>query len=194
MAARCLLLDLDGVVRHFDRSVADRLEREHDLAPGSLRREAFEHPRGYAAITGELTRSEWTEQVGRAVGSIAAAHEWLGTWGTADPVMVAAIERIRASGTPVATLTNGTDTIHRELEACGLTDVFDRVYCSWYLRRAKPDPEVFRMVCADLGVVPAEVAFFDDSPANVAGAREAGLSAAPFENARQVLAAVGQLR
>lgn len=181
-----LLLDLDGVVRHFDKSVADGLEIEHGLEIGSLRREAFEHPRGHAAITGGLTRAQWASQVGEAVGSLQAARTWLNTWGTADPAMVELIRDLRATDLPVAILTNGTDTIHEELATCGLDDVFDHVFCTWYLGIAKPEPDVYRRVSADVGVDPAQVLFFDDRMANVTGARSAGMRAELFESHEQV--------
>lgn len=175
-----LLTDLDGVVRHFDKRVADTLEVEHGLEIGSLRREAFGHPRGHAAITGGLTRSAWADEVGAAVGSPAAAHAWLGTWGAADPDMVALLGAVRAAGVPVAVLTNGTDTIHDELATVGLADAFDHVFCTWFIGVAKPDTRVFHHVCGALHVDPGRVVFTDDSAANVVGAADAGLIAHDF--------------
>ena len=189
-----LLLDLDGVVRHFDKSIADNLEIEHGLEIGSLRREAFEHPRGHAAITGGLTRAEWAAEVGEAVGSLEAAQTWLNTWGFADPAMVALIGDLRAADLPVAILTNGTDTIHDELATCGLDGVFDHVYCTWHLGIAKPEPEVYRLVAADIGTDPERVLFFDDRLANVEGARAADMRAELFESADQVQEVVNTLR
>lgn len=182
-----LLTDLDGVVRHFDRRVADDLEIEHGLEIGSLRREAFEHPRGQAAITGGLTRAAWADDVGAAVGSPEAARAWLGTWGAPDLEMVSLLGDVRAAGIRVAVLTNGTDTIHDELATVGLTDAFDQVFCSWFIGIAKPDMRVFTHVCDTLLVDPARVLFIDDSPANVVGAAAAGLIAHDF-------AGVGALR
>lgn len=189
-----LLLDLDGVVRHFDTSVADRLEVEHGLEVGSLRREAFEHPRGHAAITGGLTRAEWAAEVGVAVGSPAAAQEWLNTWGYADAAMVALISQLRASALPVAILTNGTDTIHDELATCGLADTFDHVYCTWHLGVAKPDPDVYLRVAADRRVDPGRVLFFDDRMANVEGALAAGMRAELFQGPKHVEGAVREMQ
>lgn len=179
-----LLTDLDGVVRHFDRSIADDLEAEHGLEIGSLRREAFDHPRGQAAVTGGLTRAAWIDEIGRAVGSLRAAREWLGVtgtpWGRADPAMVDLITGLRANGTPVAVLTNGTDTIDEELLSVGLAVAFDSVFCSWHLGVAKPDRAAFGHVVDATGVPANRILFVDDSPANVVGAREAGLIAHDF--------------
>lgn len=195
MAAIDLLLtDLDGVVRHFDKRIADDLEVEHGLEIGSLRREAFGHPRGHAAITGGLTRSAWADEVGAAVGSPEAAHAWLGTWGAADPAMVLLLAEVRAAGVPVAVLTNGTDTIHDELATVGLTDAFDHVFCTWFIGVAKPDHRVFHHVCDQREVAPNRVLFIDDTPANVLGAAEAGLVAHDFtgvEPLRTTLADLG---
>ncbi|MEM7287559.1 MAG: HAD-IA family hydrolase [Actinomycetota bacterium] len=188
-----LLTDLDGVVRHFDRSVADTLEVTHGLEVGSLRREAFEHPRGQAAITGGLTRSAWADEVGAAVGSPEAAHAWLGTWGAADPVMADLIRTVRAAGVPVAVLTNGTDTIHDELATVGLDAAFDHVFCTWFIGLAKPDPRVFAHVCASLDVQPARVLFVDDSPGNVDGARDAGLLGRNFAGVEDLRSALTDL-
>ncbi len=42
---------------------------------------------------------------------------------------------------------------------------------------SKPDPRIFDLTVARLGVTPERVTFFDDSPANVAAARAVGLQA-----------------
>lgn len=178
------LTDIDGVVRHFDRSVVDTLEARHRLDPGSLRSAAFDHPRGQLAVTGGLTRAEWIAEVGEATGSARAAEDWLGiagsTWGRADHAVVDLIEAVRSAGVAVAALTNGTDTIHRELADVGLSDTFDRVFCSWHMGVAKPDTEVYITVCEAMGVSPDRVFFVDDSDDNVAGAVEAGLRSVAF--------------
>ncbi|MEM7276282.1 MAG: HAD family phosphatase [Actinomycetota bacterium] len=51
----------------------------------------------------------------------------------------------------------------------------DRQYLSFELGLTKPDRPIFDHVVADLGVPAAAVLFLDDSPANVTGARAAGL-------------------
>jgi len=53
--------------------------------------------------------------------------------------------------------------------------VGDRACVSAEFGKRKPDPEAFRRCLTRLGVKPAATLFVDDSPANVAGARAAGL-------------------
>ncbi len=52
---------------------------------------------------------------------------------------------------------------------------FDAVYYSHLIRLRKPNREVFEYVLADAELVAAECVFFDDLPANVQGAQEAGI-------------------
>ena len=56
-------------------------------------------------------------------------------------------------------------------------DEFDHIFNTAELGIAKPNPDVFRLVCATLEVPPERILFIDDLAENVAGATEAGLSA-----------------
>ena len=44
----------------------------------------------------------------------------------------------------------------------------------------KPDPRIFATLCDRAGVAPDQCLFIDDSPRNVAGARDAGMAAHHF--------------
>jgi len=70
----------------------------------------------------------------------------------------------------------------------------DGCFYSNELGRRKPDPEVYLHVCRTLDVAPAEVAFFDDSRENVAGARAVGMHAyhvTGFADLKRVLTELG---
>lgn len=190
MPHQLLLLDLDGVIRHFDPKVNDVLEIQHGLTPGALAQAAFAEPHGSDVIRGRLSRADWVAAVGEAVGAPAAARAWLGTRGVPDPEMVDVIARVRSLGVPVALLTNGTDTIHRELEELHLADLADAVFCSALTGHAKPEPASYLHACAEMGVDPDRVLFFDDTVANVTGAAEVGLDAHLFRSPAQVAAAL----
>mgnify|MGYP002623220428 FL=1 len=62
-------------------------------------------------------------------------------------------------------------TVHR------IQDHFEPCLASHELRALKPEAEIFAAAVARLGVPIDSITFFDDSPANVAGARAAGLDA-----------------
>ena len=55
----------------------------------------------------------------------------------------------------------------------------------------KPDPAIYRLCLDALGCEPRRVLFFDDRPANVEGARRAGMEAHVFESAEQARKVVG---
>lgn len=181
MTIDCVLLDLDGVIRHFDPVVAAAAERRHGLAAGVLVETAM------AAgdlidelVTGRLSRAKWVVEVGRRVGSAAAAAEWLADTGEVDPEMLDLADEIRAGGITVAILTNGTDTIPQEVVDLGIADRVDAVFNTAEIGVAKPDAGAFRHVCEALEVEPKSVYFTDDSVAKLAGAVELGMTAEHF--------------
>ena len=93
-----------------------------------------------------------------------------------------AVECLRAlaeRGVGCHVLTNGPlDGQQRKLAVTGLRDLVDRVYVSEELGVAKPDPEVFRRVLADLAAPADQVLMVGDSfDYDVAPARAIGLPA-----------------
>ncbi len=180
-----ILLDLDGVIRHFDPDHVAGVERRHGLPPGSLVAAAFVPELLNQAITGRITRAEWFGHVGQAVSCLAAAEEWLAARGEAergeiDWELIKLVDQLRASGITVAILTNGTDTIPQEMKELGLPQHFDGIFNSAQIGFAKPDRRVFEVVCRSLDVQPATVFFTDDTPSKLAGAKEIGMTTRTF--------------
>ena len=54
-------------------------------------------------------------------------------------------------------------------------DYFERLYLSFQMGTAKPDPEIFKMVMRDADLKPEETFFIDDSAANCEVARALGI-------------------
>ncbi|NPD80892.1 HAD family phosphatase [Prevotella sp. PINT] len=54
-------------------------------------------------------------------------------------------------------------------------ECFDRMYCSYQLGMAKPDPRIFRHLIEDSGINPAEALYIDDFTANIEAGKAAGL-------------------
>jgi len=181
-----VLLDLDGVVRHFDAEHVGRVEAKHGLAPGALQATAFAERTLLPAITGHITRAQWVANIGHLVGNLDAAEEWLGQRATVDPAMVKLIDSLRASGTTVAVLTNGTSATADELDQAGLSAHLDAVFNSAEIGYAKPDPRVYQSVCEQLDVEPGQVFFTDDKQANVDAAIGYGMQAQHFTSAQQL--------
>lgn len=79
----------------------------------------------------------------------------------------------------LAVLSN-TNDLHFEQVAPAIAPwkpYFVEIFFSHHIGRRKPDPETYRYVLDRLGWAPQHTLFVDDSPANVAGARAAGLRA-----------------
>ncbi len=53
-------------------------------------------------------------------------------------------------------------------------DYFDKLFLSYELGVAKPDPEIFRILIEKHGVVPEETLFFDDGIRNIEAAQKLG--------------------
>lgn len=96
------------------------------------------------------------------------------------PEMLTAIARIRAEGLKTAALTNNWRPDDRD-ETVGnrtpvLADVFDVIVESAIEGLRKPDPRIYELTCARLGVAPAEAIFLDDLGVNLKSARALGMT------------------
>lgn len=180
MTITTVLLDLDGVIRHFDPAHVAGVSARYGIAADDLIVAALSGDLLISAQTGRITREQWIDAVGETVGSRPAAAEWLADRGTVDAEMVALVGELRSQGITVAILTNGTDTIPEELAELGIADLADRVFNTSAIGVAKPDRAIFEHVCHELGVEPAEVFFTDDAPRNAQGGADAGLDAELF--------------
>ncbi|MDQ2859288.1 MAG: HAD-IA family hydrolase [Pseudomonadota bacterium] len=58
-----------------------------------------------------------------------------------------------------------------------LLDIFSVNVCGRDLRRGKPDPEIFLLAAAELGMTPARCFVAEDAPAGVEAARAGGMAA-----------------
>jgi putative hydrolase of the HAD superfamily len=98
-----------------------------------------------------------------------------GAW-RALPDGVELLAELRSRGVPFGALTNMAAGYQRDkLDRVGLADV-PLLVSTDDLGRGKPDPEVFRLGCARLGVPPDQVAYVgDELDIDARGARDAGL-------------------
>jgi putative hydrolase of the HAD superfamily len=181
-----LVLDLDGVLRHFDPAVLAEVEAAVGLDPGSVLAAAFERELLQPALLGQLTHEQWAENVAAALvdrhgidkqAARRAVDGWLAYHGAVDADVLAFVEQVRAAGVPVGLATNATSRLDADLAALGLSDAVDAVVNSSVVGVHKPTKEFFREVCAALNRPPDRCLFVDDDDRNVRGARAAGLSA-----------------
>ncbi len=180
-----LLIDLDGVLRHFDAAHAADVERRYGLPAGVILGTAMHHTRLYPAIEGRVTHAEWLAGVAEALtgdaGGIeparAAVDAWAADRGSIDPVVLAFVREVRAAGVPVGLATNATDWLDADLARLGVAGDFDAVVNASVVGRRKPAREYFAAACAALGVPARRCLLVDDDDRTVRGARVAGLAA-----------------
>jgi epoxide hydrolase-like predicted phosphatase len=93
--------------------------------------------------------------------------------------MLAALRAIRAHGLRTAALTNNwraDDGATMGDRQAGLFDLFDVVVESAVEGLRKPDPRIYELTCARVGVAPDEAVFLDDLGVNLKPARALGMA------------------
>lgn len=189
---RALLIDLDGVLRHWDHSVISGAERRAGLPAGTIAQVAFlDHDLLHRAVTGVIDDVTWRSTIADAIdkmhggGGRQAVEEWSIPEGRVDPEVLS-IVREQRSHRRVGLLTNATTRLRRDLDRLGLQDEFDAVINTSDFGVAKPDPRIFAIAAAQLGSPLENVLFVDDTRANTEAAAALGASTHLFTTASQL--------
>jgi glucose-1-phosphatase len=184
-----ILFDINGVLYRYDRdariaylaSVAKR-------SPAAIRTAVWDTGFEDSGDAGVVDAEAYLRGFGACIGYNLPETEWIAAQRIALIPIAATLglfPRIRA-GVRCAVLTNNNllvlrhfSTLYPDVAAL----VGDRACVSAEFGARKPDPEVYRRCLVRLGAEPAAALFVDDSAANVAGAREAGLHGCEFVDA-----------
>lgn len=185
-----VIVDLDGVIRHWDDETMPALERELDLPPGTVVGAAFDPVRLDRAMRGVLTAEEWYAEIGEAVAEkhgvdadrVATAFSEIG-WRIDETVVDLVAEVRRIAQVPVVLLSNASTRLLDDLLVSGIASSFDSIVSSADIGSAKPDAKAFMAAVEAAGVDAERCLFVDDTPENVVGARALGLRAIQFEDA-----------
>jgi len=188
-----LLLDIGGVVHATGIHLVGRLaEREPALRP------VLERIGGIATERDELwqqmlrrevtERQYWAQraaELGAAVGETWDTRAMIGRmyelpqqdWLRAE--MVDLMADTRAAGLRLGALTNDMTDFHGPewVAQQEHLKLFDVIIDAGLLGILKPDPRAFGRAAGELGLAANRIVFLDDMPANVEGARRAGLIA-----------------
>lgn len=181
-----VVLDLDGLTRHWDADASDAAACAVGAEPGALAAAAFRPERFHAAMTGALTSAAWAAEIGSEVADAcgcapeAIAEVWLQSTWTVDDDMVALIARLHAAGVDLALFSNATDLLEGQIGEMGIADSFSVVLNSWRLGHAKPSLDAYAAATEILRTPPNRILFVDDRPENVAGAVDAGWHAVQY--------------
>jgi putative hydrolase of the HAD superfamily len=176
--AKALLLDFDGVLRHYDPAVDHAVEDRYGLDHGTIFTTAMEPGRYQTLVGGGWTRAQWLADVGAFLEiPVDAMAELAAYRGYIDHEVLGFVRDVRAAGVPVALCTNASIDLDEDLAVLGLTEEFDTVVNSAVVGAAKPAPDYFKAACLAVRTVPRYCLFVDDSHRNVEGARRVGIAA-----------------
>jgi len=201
MGYRAVIFDLGGVVFPSPFEAFDRYEAAHDLPEGSVRaviRTSSETGAWAALERGELHLEEFhraLEAEAAAAGCRLDATALMASVASGfgpRPEMVAAIGRIRDHGLRTAALTN--NWLHPDggtmTEGLPRDELFDVVVESSVVGLRKPDPRIYELVLARLGVEASECAYLDDLGINLKPARAMGMTTIKVVDAASALDAL----
>ncbi|MDU0293231.1 HAD family hydrolase [Saccharothrix longispora] len=147
---------------HCSRLLAGELEYE---SMRNIRTRAF-----FAALGEELDQEEATRRELRRQEVLASGWRLF-------PDVVPCLEWLRATGLPVAAVSNASGRHQRvKIATLGLAQYFDTVLIAGEVGAAKPDRVIFDTACADLGVELGDAVHVGDRlHADAIGARDAGM-------------------
>ena len=101
------------------------------------------------------------------------------------PGVYAALVRLKAAGVRLGLLSNASLEVPQIWPACSLARFFEQPLFSCDVGLMKPQPEIYRLVCARLGVDPSAAVFVGDGgDGEIAGAAAAGMTAVQVDNGR----------
>ena len=193
MSVRAVIFDFGGVLSTSPFEAFTRYERDNGLPEGLIRRLNATNPDANAWA--RLERSE-VDLAGFAdlfaAEALAAGHTVDGAavlgllGGDLRPQMLEALRRCH-DRLKTALLTNNFVPLDAPRDAAAdatgraglmgqVLDHFDVVVESSRVSLRKPDPAIYRLVCDELGVEPAEAVFLDDLGINLKPARAMGMT------------------
>lgn len=188
-----ILIDFDGVLRHWIGSEIKDAETALGLAKGTLFSHAFSHKLLFPAITGKVAHEQWQEQVKAKLAQTHndnVASKLVKAWQQAsweiDFTFLQSLKQL-APTCQYVLVTNATSCLDADLKNAGLTSAFDVVVNSSKIGVTKPDPLFFRKALSLAGSQACRAVLIDDSLDNVTAARTLGIESIHHKNVADTL-------
>ena len=201
MRPQAIIFDYDGVLTLSDRRANEYAAAEEALrlAQGELYRRLWDVAPWQRVKRGEILEAEFWRTILPTCG-LEAADTPYGPLAfllqeEADEAVLGLVRRLRP-GYRLVLLSNATLSYEARWLAFGLYDLFDVVVNSARVGLAKPDPAIYHLTLAWLGLAPGDCLFIDNLPRNTVAAEALGLPSLVFTSAEALeaeLAAHGVL-
>ena len=198
-----VIFDFGGVITQSPFAAFNRLEDERGLPRDFVRRVNSADPDGNAWAQferAEIDAAEFDalfEAESAALGHALAGREVLAVLaGAVRPAMVAALDTLKAKRFALGCITNNVPTGHgagmarsgdRSDAYEAIFARFDQVIESSKAGVRKPDPRIYRMMCAALGVPADACVYLDDLGINCKPAALLGMHAIKVTSGEQAL-------
>lgn len=181
-----ILIDLDGVLRHWPEDHVASVEADFGLTSGTIPKMAFSPDIIELAIRGEIPDEEWRARVAARLQEVhpsldcqAIVDAWSEPSGEVDRDVLALMQACRA-GAAVTLVTNATSRLPKDLDRLGLSKAFDHVVNSSEVGVTKPGAEIFEHALRVSGAAASTALFVDDKVSNVEGAEKVGMTSHLF--------------
>lgn len=195
---KAIIFDVGGVlIRTQNHEPRRRWENDLGLRPWESEEIVFSSEAGMAAQMGKISNEALWDWVGERLqlSGDELTQFRLDFWSgdQLDDELIELIRRLRPAY-KTAIISNATDRLRRELvEEHRIADAFDLIVCSAEEGLMKPQPGIYERTIERLQCQPQEAVFIDDAPANVEGARDAGLNAIHYQEGLDVKQALQRL-
>ncbi|MCX7708363.1 MAG: HAD family phosphatase [Clostridia bacterium] len=181
------IFDIGGVlIRYNTQEVIDILSAKTKCAPDKIER-LFQHDLLYQVETGRMACNAFYENhILNAMPEI-SYEDWIQAFMehySVNPEGMELLQELKAKGHKVYILSNLAE-FHKVAIERSLPEFFhhcEKNFYSYELGFHKPEKEIFEAVCSSIGEKPENCVFFDDMPANVEGANQAGMIGIRFSN------------
>jgi putative hydrolase of the HAD superfamily len=193
VAIRGVVFDIGGVLEITPRMGWDaRWEARLGLPAGELNTRLRDTWR--AGSIGTISEAEVEARVAAALGldatQVAAfmADLWAEYCGTLNAELTAYFAGLRPRYRTAILSNSFVGARAQEQTRYGFGDLCDLIIYSHEVGLQKPDPRIYALTAARLGLAPAEILFLDDVDAAVSAARACGWHAVQFHTTAQAIA------
>lgn len=185
---KAIIFDFGRVISaQKPHSLFKRYEQELGLPAGQLNRVMFGNEAWQEVLVGHKSLDDYWLEIGPSLGlespgEIQAFRERYFADEAINAGVLELLHRLKGHY-KLAVLSNAPPRLTQWLQDWDILDLFDVVVCSGDVGLVKPDPAIFQLTLARLGVAPDQAIFIDDSPGHVAAARVLGLQGIHFTTA-----------
>jgi epoxide hydrolase-like predicted phosphatase len=199
MTIEAIIFDIGGVLEITpDLGVTRNWESRLGLGSGELDDRMHDVWRGgsIGTISEEAVRQAAQERLGLDDEEREAfiADIWREYLGTANTELIEYARRLRPRYRTGILSNSFVGAREREQAAYGFEDLVDEIVYSHESGMSKPDLRIYALACARLKTEPARTVFLDDSQPCVDGAIKAGLHAVLYQDNKQAISDIDQIR